>query len=61
MKSLSDLLAPKQFSHLAGVPLSTLAYWRDNGYGPPFHKIGTRVYYDPGDWESWLASQRIGG
>lgn len=36
---------------------STLAKWRMNGNGPPFHKCGSRlVYYFKSEIDAWLAA-----
>jgi hypothetical protein len=37
---------------------STLASWRATGRGPPFYKVGRRVFYHPHDLRSWLIEQR---
>ena len=40
-----------------GISRSTLAKWRMQGKGPPFHKCGPRlVYYCPDEIEAWLAA-----
>ena len=37
---------------------STLASWRTTGRGPPFYKVGRRVFYHPHDLRGWLIEQR---
>jgi hypothetical protein len=37
---------------------STLASWRATGRGPPFYKVGRRVFYHPHDLRGWLTEQR---
>jgi predicted DNA-binding transcriptional regulator AlpA len=38
------------------VSRSTLAKWRMNGMGPPFHRCGPRlVYYFKHEIDTWLA------
>lgn len=38
------------------VSRSTLAKWRMNGMGPPFHRCGPRlVYYFRHEIDAWLA------
>ena len=32
--------------------------WRLTGYGPPFIKIGNRVYYREADVDAWIDSHR---
>jgi hypothetical protein len=41
-----------------GISTSTLRYWRLNGNGPVFHKIGRHVRYDKRDLDAFLASSR---
>jgi hypothetical protein len=36
----------------------TLASWRATGRGPPFYKVGRRVFYHPHDLRGWLTEQR---
>jgi hypothetical protein len=37
---------------------TTLASWRAIGRGPPFYKIGRRVWYHPRDLRGWVTEQR---
>ena len=41
------------------APYQTLAHWRMQRRGPPFHKIGRRVCYAGRDLNQWLADQRV--
>jgi len=43
-----------------GISRRTLENWRGLGLGPPFHKLGSRVVYDPEDIEKWLNKCRVG-
>ncbi|MEY3730944.1 MAG: hypothetical protein RLZZ57_1700 [Pseudomonadota bacterium] len=36
----------------------TLETWRRNGNGPPFLRLGRRVFYQRRDLEAWLAENR---
>jgi len=46
-----------EVSYWLGVSRSTLAKWRMNGNGPPYHRLGPRlVYYKRSEVESWLDS-----
>ena len=51
------LLNERETSSEYGVPLKTLQYWRYAGHpdGPPFIKVGRRVYYRQSDLELWIA------
>ena len=50
------LLSESETSRECGVPLKTLQYWRFTGHpdGPPFIKVGRRVYYRADDLERWV-------
>ena len=50
------LLNEREVSRKCGVPLKTLQYWRYCGHldGPPFVKLGRRVYYRADDLERWV-------
>ena len=37
----------------------SLAIQRHKGIGPPFHKLGSRVYYKGSDLEAWVSDRRI--
>ncbi len=52
-----QLLSERETSSEYGVPLKTLQYWRCAGHpdGPPFIKVGRRVYYRQSDLELWIA------
>jgi hypothetical protein len=56
-KSPTDLFPPEGVKP-AGFPFAegTLANWRSAGKGPPYVKLGGRVYYRRGDLEHWIAS-----
>ncbi len=43
-----------------GISRRTLENWRGLGLGPPFHKLGSRVVYDPEAIEKWLNKCRVG-
>ena len=40
-------------------PYSTLADWRSQKIGPPFHKFGKRVLYSGKDLYDWVAAHRV--
>ena len=44
-------------AHL-GVAEQTLARWRCEGHGPPYVKLGKKVYYRAGDLRAWIEGQR---
>jgi len=57
MRVNNQLLSERETSSDTGVPLKTLQYWRWAGHpdGPPFIKVGRRVYYRQSDLELWIA------
>lgn len=56
--SQSRLLTPAEASSLIQVATNTLAKWRVTGSGPCFLKVGSRVFYEQADLETWLQSRR---
>lgn len=40
------------------VPMNTLNWWRSQGRGPAFIKMGTRVQYLKSDLDAFLAAGR---
>lgn len=42
------------------VSPNTLAWWRQQGTGPRWYKLGRRVFYDRADVEAWLNEQKNG-
>lgn len=38
---------------------NTLAYWRANGMGPRYARIGRRIFYSRTDIEAWMNSQFV--
>ncbi len=58
MSSL-DLLTEKQLSQGTGIPCNTLRYWRANGEGPPYHRLGRSIRYRLSDVEAWLEENKV--
>lgn len=54
---MSDLLTLEQFAEFVNTPLNTVRFWRQNGYGPKFARIGRRVMVRRADAEQWLNAQ----
>ena len=54
---LSEIETSREF----GVPVKTLQYWRYCGHsdGPPFIKLGRRVYYRRSDLKRWVEEAPI--
>lgn len=56
---LPDFLVREQSAaEFLDVSVRTLQAWRQNGDGPPFHKVGARaVRYRFSELEDWVTSQ----
>lgn len=52
-------MTAQEVAEETGIPVGTLAYWRHDGRGPAYLKIGKRVKYDPAVVWAWIdAHQR---
>jgi predicted DNA-binding transcriptional regulator AlpA len=58
---IETLLNEKQLSRLIGLSIGTLRFWRSEGKGPRFRKIGQLVRYAPSDVTQWLNRRPSGG
>lgn len=56
---MAEPLATTAAAPRIGVKPKTMENWRTLGKGPQFHKVGSRVVYDPKDLEAWLAARRV--
>jgi len=45
-----------EVSALFGTPVGTLRNWRSQTRGPKYFKVGARVYYRPGDTQTFYFS-----
>lgn len=59
--SLEVLIDEKELARLIRVSIATLRYWRSEGKGPRFRKVGQMVRYSPSDVAAWLNSRPSGG
>jgi predicted DNA-binding transcriptional regulator AlpA len=46
-------------SEQTGIPARTLGQWRYLSVGPPYYKLGRRVYYSIAEIDAWLAARRV--
>lgn len=53
------LITPQQLADLVGVAVSTLKKWRSIGGGPPWVRIGRRIFYDLVEVEKWIDQNRF--
>ena len=56
----ADLLTLSDVAAILGVPLNTLRWWRQQGAGPTFFKIGRRLVTTVGDLKAWVEEQKHG-
>ena len=54
----STLLTPTEVAEQLRVSTRTLEFWRHQGRGPAFVRLGKRVRYRPDDLEQFIAEQR---
>lgn len=52
------LLTPEETARRVRLKESTLAARRVTGDGPPFVKLGSRVFYDEHDVDVWIAARK---
>ncbi|OFW11942.1 MAG: hypothetical protein A3H27_15830 [Acidobacteria bacterium RIFCSPLOWO2_02_FULL_59_13] len=58
---IESLLDEKELARLIRVSVGTLRYWRVEGRGPRYRKVGQLVRYAPSDVLEWLNSRPSGG
>jgi hypothetical protein len=44
--------------YLGGLVVGTLAKWRHYGQGPAFVRVGSRIFYDQADLDSYIDEHR---
>lgn len=55
--TLQDLISETDYAAQRGVSVRTVQRERAQRIGPPFIKLGKRVFYRPAAIESWLLAQ----
>jgi predicted DNA-binding transcriptional regulator AlpA len=58
---IEALLDEKELAQWLRVSIGTLRYWRTEGKGPRYRKVGQLVRYAPADVHDWLNSRPSGG
>lgn len=56
---MEALVPSKDAPAYLGLAEQTLARWRSEGHGPPYVKLGKKVYYRAGDLRRWIDSQGV--
>ena len=59
--SIESLLDDRDLARWIRVSVATLRYWRSEGKGPRYRKVGQLVRYAPSDVTDWLNSRPSGG
>ena len=54
---LTELLTTADVASLVHAPADTVRYWRSQGTGPRYARIGKRVLYRQDDVERWIANR----
>lgn len=57
LRRLVGLLSKDEVSGLLQVSAATLALWRSKKKGPPYVRLGTRVFYLVDELEEWVGNQ----
>jgi predicted DNA-binding transcriptional regulator AlpA len=52
------LLTPEETARKARLTTATFAKLRCTGGGPPFVKLGSRVFYDERDVDAWIDARK---
>lgn len=55
-----ELLTLPEVATRLRVPVNTLRWWRQQGTGPRFFKVGRRLVTTAGDLRDWIEEQRHG-
>lgn len=53
-----ELLTLPEVAARLRVPVNTLRWWRQQGTGPAFFKLGRRLVTTTGDLRAWLEQQK---
>ena len=54
---LDDLLKPQELAEILNMKPLTLEVWRSLRKGPPWLKLGRKVFYDRKAVEEWVRQQ----
>ena len=54
----AGLITPEELAAYLRKAPGTLYKWAARGYGPPIHRVGHDIRYDPKDVKAWLRENR---
>jgi hypothetical protein len=54
-----ELLTLDDVAEILRTPVNTVRWWRQEGTGPEFFKIGRRLYTTVGDLRTFIRTQRL--
>jgi hypothetical protein len=57
--TLPNLMTEADYAELRGVSLRTIQRERAMRVGPPYIKLGARIFYRPAAIEAWLIAQEV--
>ena len=55
--TIQELLSEAEYAALRGVHIRTVQRERAQRIGPPFIRLGRKIYYRPAAIEEWLIAQ----
>lgn len=55
--TISDLIAEHEYAAQRGVSLRTVQRERAQRVGPPYIRLGRKIFYRPAAIETWLIAQ----
>jgi hypothetical protein len=55
--TIQDLLSEAEYADQRGVSVRTIARERAQRIGPPFIRLGRKIYYRPAAIETWLIAR----
>lgn len=56
MGQVNGTISTHAAAAMIGVSYNTLLKWLRDGYGPPYHEMWNRRYYNPNDVTKWIES-----
>ncbi len=58
-RHVDELLTLDDVAEILRTPVNTVRWWRQEGTGPEFFKIGRRLYTTVGDLRTFIRIQRL--